>query len=78
MVSAKIPTSRKEREKWGTRFWLVFPCAHLGYFGFWVLLVRPTHLSRVSAMAWYHVAGPLLPYFLWTVYLEHSKRVRET
>jgi hypothetical protein len=60
------------------RFCLVFLCAHLGYFGFWVLLFRPTHLSRVSAMAWYHVAGPLLPYFLWTVYLEHSKRVRET
>jgi hypothetical protein len=60
------------------RFWLTYLCVHLGYFGFWALLVRPSHLSAAAAMVWYHVAGPLLPYFLWTVYLEHSKRVRAT
>jgi hypothetical protein len=60
------------------RFWLTFICAHLGYFGFWALLFRPSHLSSVAAMAWYHVAGPLAPFYLWTVYLEHSKRVRAT
>ena|SRR5579864_4250516 len=60
------------------RFWLTFLSAHLGYFCFWALLVRPIHLSRVAPMAWGHVAGSLLPYFLWTTYLEHSKRVRET
>ena len=60
------------------RFWLVFLCAHLGYFGFWVLLCRPSHLSSVAAVAWYHVVAPIAPFYLWTVYLEHSKRVRET
>lgn len=60
------------------RFWLAFLCAHLGYFGFWALLVRPIHLSSVAPMAWNHLAGSLLPYFLWMTYLDHSKRVRET
>jgi hypothetical protein len=60
------------------RFWLAFLCAHLGYFGFWVLLVRPIHLSTVAPMLWHHLTAPLLPYSLWTVFLEHSKRVRAT
>jgi len=59
-------------------FWLTYLCAHIGYFGFWALLVRPSHLSSMAPMAWYHVAGPLAPFYLWTVYLEHSKRVRAT
>lgn len=64
--------------RFAKRFWLTYLFAHFGYFAFWVLLVRPSDLSRLAPVAWYHVAGPLLPYFLWTVYLEHSKRVRAT
>ncbi len=64
--------------RFAKRFWLTFLCAHLGYFAFWAILTRPSRMSAVAPMAWYHVAGPLLPYFLWTVYLEHSRRVRAT
>ena len=64
--------------KFAKRFWLTYLCVHFAYFVFWALLVRPSHLSSVAPMVWHHVAGPLLPYFLWTVYLEHSKRVRAT
>jgi hypothetical protein len=64
--------------RFAKRFWLAFLCAHLGYFGFCALLVRPIHLSSVAPMAWNHLAGSLLPYLLWTTTLDHSKRVRET
>jgi hypothetical protein len=60
------------------RFLLTFLLAHLGYFVFWFLLFKPVSSSRLAVVAWNHVAAPLLPFFLWTVYLEHSKRVRAT
>jgi hypothetical protein len=60
------------------RFLLTFLLIHVGYFVFWFLLRRPIGSSVLAEMGWYHVGGPFLPFYLWTVYLESSKRVRET
>ena len=63
--------------KFAKRFLLTFLLMHLAYFVFWFLLYRPRP-SSLARMAWYHVAAPLPFFFLWTAYLEHSKRVRAT
>jgi len=60
------------------RFWLTYLIANVAYFCFWVLLFRPGRGVSLAEMGWQHVAGPILPFALWSVYLEHSKRVRET
>jgi uncharacterized protein DUF2569 len=60
------------------RFWLTYLIANVAYFGFWMLLFHPHRGVGLAAMGWEHVAGPILPFALWSVYLEHSKRVRET
>jgi hypothetical protein len=60
------------------RFWLTYLISNIAYFGFWMLLFRPSRGASLAAMGWQHVAGPILPFALWSVYLEHSKRVRET
>ncbi|HKI26049.1 MAG TPA: DUF2569 family protein [Candidatus Sulfotelmatobacter sp.] len=64
--------------KLAKRWLLTFLCAHLAYFVFWILLMRDTRPLGLAEMGWHHVAGPLPSFFLWTVYLEHSKRVRAT
>jgi hypothetical protein len=61
------------------RYLLGFFCAHFGYFIFWYLLCHPAVISvSFARMVSSHVAGPLPFCFLWTSYLEHSKRVRAT
>jgi hypothetical protein len=61
------------------KIWLLtFLCAHLAYFLFWLALFRSIHAERLAEMAWYHVVGPLGPFYLWNIYLEHSKRVGDT
>lgn len=61
------------------KVWLLtFLCAHVAYFVFWLSLCRPLRAEKLAEMAWYHVVGPLGPFYLWNVYLEHSKRVRQT
>jgi Protein of unknown function (DUF2569) len=60
------------------RFWLTYLIANIAYFGFWMLLFHPSRGVGLAAMGYEHVAGPILPFALWSVYLQHSKRVRET
>jgi hypothetical protein len=60
------------------RFLWAFLFSNFAYFCFWVLLMKPRQASRLAAMGWYHVVGPVGFFWLWFVYLEHSKRVRET
>jgi Protein of unknown function (DUF2569) len=76
----------------GLKLWLIKPgavsfvkhylwtflIANIAYFAFWVILIHPKQLHSFAEMGWYHVAGPILPFTLWYVYLEHSKRVRAT
>ncbi len=76
----------------GLRLWLVSPGAvgfarhflrislgaNIAYFIFWILLLRPSQALSFARMGWYHIVGPLLYFFLWYSYLEHSKRVRAT
>jgi hypothetical protein len=76
----------------GVRLWLIKPgavklarrylwtylIANIGYFVFWIAVMRPKQLESFAAMGWYHVAGPIGAFALWSVYLEHSKRVRTT
>jgi hypothetical protein len=64
--------------RFAKRFFLIYLCAHLAYFAFWFLLTRSNNSLSLARMAWFHVAGPLPAFFLWTSYLEHSKRVRRT
>jgi hypothetical protein len=76
----------------GLRLWLIKPGAvrlvrrylwtyltvNIAYFVFWITLMQPKRVESFAAMGLYHVAGPILPFALWSVYLEHSKRVRAT
>jgi len=60
------------------RFLWIFLLVHFAYFVSAVLLFRPTHLSTLAPEIWAHVAGPIPFFFLWTSYLEHSRRVKRT
>lgn len=60
------------------RYLLTYLVANIAYFCFWIVLMRPTDSSRLAEMAWYHVVGPSLPFAVWYLYLENSRRVRET
>jgi hypothetical protein len=76
----------------GVRLWLIKPGAvklarrylwtylivNSGYFALWIAIMRPKQLQSFAEMGWYHIAGPVVPFALWSVYLEHSKRVRAT
>jgi hypothetical protein len=76
----------------GLKLWLIKPGAvsfvrrylwtylttNIAYFVFWVIVTQPKHLQSFAEMGWYHIVGPILPFTLWSVYLEHSKRVRAT
>ena len=76
----------------GIRLWLIKPgavrlarqylwtylIANIAYFVFWIALMQPKQAESFATMGWYHMAGPILPFALWSVYLEHSKRVRAT
>jgi Protein of unknown function (DUF2569) len=64
--------------KGARRYLLTYLVANLAYFGFWALLMRPHTQLAYAEMGWYHVAGPIGAFTLWFIYLEHSKRVRET
>ena len=59
------------------RYLLTYLIANFAYFGFWMLL-RPHSQAAYAEMGWYHVVGPIGTFYLWSVYLEHSKRVKET
>jgi hypothetical protein len=48
------------------------------YFCFWIIVMRPKQTLSFASMGWQHVVGPLGSFWLWYVYLEHSKRVRAT
>ncbi len=79
VAGARLWLVKPQAVRFARRYLLVFLCAHLGYFSLWAVVVRPTHLSTsLAVMISNHVAGPVPFYFLWTVYLEHSKRVRAT
>ena len=69
---------RKGAVSMARRYLLTYLIANLAYFGFWALLMRPHTQLAYAEMGWYHVAGPIGAFALWFVYLEHSKRVRET
>ena len=82
-TGVKLWAVRPAAVQFAKRFLAIYLCAHLGYFALWILLMYPNSslsLRSVSlaSMIWYHVAGPLPFFFLWTSYLEHSKRVRDT
>ncbi len=59
-------------------FFRMFLCAHLGYLALWCLLMRPNISVSLARMIEAHMALPLPFFFVWTSYLEHSKRVKET
>ena len=61
------------------KLWLLLMyCGHVSYFFLWLVLFWHARTDPVARMAWFHVIGPLVPFFLWTTYLTHSKRVRDT
>ena len=76
----------------GIRLWLVRPgvvrlaklwllaffCAHVCYFFLWLALFQGHGSEPVAKIAWGHVVRPLVPFLVWTAYLEYSKRVRQT
>jgi hypothetical protein len=65
--------------RFARRYLVLFVCAHFGYFALWYLLFHPAVISLSFArMVSSHIAGPLPFFFLWTSYLEHSKRVKAT
>ena len=62
-----------------TRVFLwTFLLAHVGYFGICLLLFHPVSRLALAKMVEGHLAGIIPFFYLWTVYLDHSKRVRET
>jgi uncharacterized membrane protein YozB (DUF420 family) len=68
---------RKGAVTMARRYLLTHLIANFAYFGFWVLLMRPHTQLAFAQMGWYHVVGPIGAFALF-LYLEHSKRVRET
>lgn len=61
------------------KVWLLtFLFAHFAYFISWLALFPSAPTEKLAQMGWHQVVGPLGPFFLWNVYLEHSKRVRDT
>jgi hypothetical protein len=60
------------------RFLWTFLISHFAYFCFFVLLTRPRQALSFAEMGWYHIVGPIGFFWFWYVYLDHSKRVRET
>ncbi len=60
------------------RFLLIYLFANIAYFLFWIVVAGPTQRLSFAAMGWYHVVGPIVSAAFWYVYLEHSKRVRDT
>jgi hypothetical protein len=63
--------------RFARRYLLTYLGANVAYFAFWVLIVRPSQVSSLAQMGWYHVVGPIPSVALWYFYLEHSKRVQE-
>jgi hypothetical protein len=59
-------------------FLLLMLCMHVSYFFLWLVLFAQHRTDPVSKVALDHLVGPLVPFCLWSVYLEHSKRVRDT
>jgi hypothetical protein len=61
------------------KLWLLMNlCLNVSYFFLWLILFSHTRTDSVAKVAWDHIVGPLVPFFLWNTYLEHSKRVRDT
>jgi hypothetical protein len=78
VAGVRLWTVKPEAVGFAKRFLWTFLLAHFGYFALWFLLFEPVSALRLAEMAWYHIVGPIPSFFLWTVYLEHSKRVRAT
>jgi len=64
--------------RFAKRYLLAYLLTNVAYFLFWTVLFHPTKASSLAEMGWYHVVGPIASTTLWCVYLEYSKRVRET
>lgn len=64
--------------RFARRYLLTYLAAHVAYFVFWMLMVRPTHIASFAQMGWSHLVGPIPSVALWYFYLEHSKQVRAT
>jgi hypothetical protein len=64
--------------RFAKRYLLAYLLTNVTYFLFWTALFHPTQASSLAEIGWYHVVGPIASTTLWYVYLEHSKRVRET
>jgi hypothetical protein len=60
------------------RFLWTYLISHISYFILFVLVLRPRQAEILAAIGWYHVVGPIGSFYLWFVYLEHSRRVRRT
>ena len=78
VAGVRLWTVRPGAVLFAKRFLWTFLLAHLAYFALWFLLFQPVSSLSMSRMVWHHVAGALPFFLLWTAYLEHSKRVRET
>jgi Protein of unknown function (DUF2569) len=71
-------TVKRGAVSFARRYLLTYLFSNFGYFCFWMLLMKPRQASSFAHMGWDHIVGPIGFFWLWYVYLEHSKRVRET
>lgn len=78
VAGVKLWTVAPGAVKFARAFLLTYLITHFVFFLFWFLVCRPAKVTSIAAAAWTHIVGPLLPFALWSGYLEHSKRVRRT
>ena len=64
--------------RFAKRYLVAYLITNAAYFSFRIVLLRPTQAGSLAEKGWYHVVGPIASTTLWYMYLEHSKRVRET
>lgn len=60
------------------RFLWAYLLLSIGYFVLWIIVVRPSSMLNLAAIAFGFIVRPIGFFAIWFSYLEHSKRVRET
>jgi hypothetical protein len=77
-AGAKLWLIKPDAVSFAKRFLAIHLIAHIAYFLLWTAIIRPDELHSIMQTAWYHVVGPAGFVYLWSSYLQHSRRVRET
>jgi len=78
MAGLKLWLIKPGAVSFARRYLALYLIAHIAYFLFWMVVVRPSQLPDFAEMGWYHVVAPIGSVALWFFYLEHSRRVRST